>query len=117
MHHALRHDESLARPKLDHTAGRYTISLGLEVDEKATLHDVEELVVGVVMMPVILALHDAKPHHGVVDANERLIPPLIAHAGNERVERNLLERRVEDIEVRRIGECGGRSGGRREITS
>src|SRR5689334_16862932 len=109
MHHAFWHDETLARAKLDHTAWGYTVCRGLEVDEKATLHDVKELVVGIVMMPVILTLHDAQPNDRIVDANERLIPPLVLHAGDERVERNLLERRVEDIEVRRIRECRSRS--------
>src|SRR5438270_5404785 len=108
MYYALRYDESLAWTELDDAPRSDTVFARLQVDEEAPLHDVEELVVDVVVMPVILALHHAHPHDGVVDAHERLIPPLVADAGDEGVERDLLERRKENVEVRGVRERTGR---------
>src|SRR5215207_3093570 len=75
MHDALGDDETLARRQFHHSAWRHSVRALLEIDEEPTFDDVEELVVGVVLMPVILALHDAEAYDRVVDAGERLVVP------------------------------------------
>src|ERR1043166_274228 len=105
-----RHDERLTRSELDDSARGDTIRGGFQVDEKEPIETEEEFVVGVVVGPVVLALHDAEPNDGIVDPDERLVPPLIAHAGDYGRERDLLESREEDVEVRRVGKAGAGIG-------
>ncbi len=47
------YDEAVARAECDRVP--------LEIDDKLAFHDIEKLVVGIVLMPRILALHHAKP--------------------------------------------------------
>jgi hypothetical protein len=91
-------------------AGCHTIRRRLEVDQEASFDDVEELVVCIVPVPVILALYHGEPHDGLVHARQRLIVPRVAYGGDERVERDLLQRREEHVEMRGIREHGRRGG-------
>ena len=45
------------------------------LDEEAAADDVEELVLVVVLVPVILALHGAEAHHGLVHLAQGLVVP------------------------------------------
>ena len=69
MHDPLRHDEGLA--------GRELHGLSFQVDEQATIHDVKEFVLCVVLVPVILSANHAQPHDGIVHLAECLVIPLI----------------------------------------
>src|SRR5687767_10567542 len=71
MHYAFRDGEPLTGQELDDTAFFF------EVDQQTPVHDVEELVLLVVVVPVELSLHDAEPDDAVVYAAERLVVPLL----------------------------------------
>src|SRR5688500_4651255 len=109
MYDASRHREALAWQELDHTSWRHPVLCRLEVDEESSLDDIEELVVGFVAVPVILALHDAESDDGLVHSRERLVVPLVADRINERVELDLLERSEHHVQVSRVRK--GRDGG------
>src|SRR4029079_19146030 len=96
MGHALRHREAFTRLKLDHATG-CSVSPRLEVDQEAALDDIEELIVFVVLVPVILPLHDAQSHDGVVHSAEGLVVPLILYRRDERIELDSRERSKQDI--------------------
>ena len=102
------HCEALPRTELDHSARSDAIGGGFEIDEKAAGQDEEELVVNLVVMPVILASHDAQADDGVVHARQRLIVPGVLHRRRERVDIDPLERIEEDVQVRCVRKrvCG-----------
>ena len=52
MQDAARHDKALSRAEFDRTS--------LQIDDELALNDIEELIVGVVLVPVILAVHHAE---------------------------------------------------------
>ena len=68
MDHSLGNDISLSWIELD--------GLVFQIDEQLAIDDVEELIIGIVLVPVILTLKDAKPNHGFIDLAERLVIPL-----------------------------------------
>ena len=102
MYDALRDDEPFSRCELHDTLWRDAIRGRFQIDQKASFDDVEELVVISVLMPVILPLHDAKPNDGIIDASKGLVVPRIEYCVDERVERDLLEWREEDVEMRGV---------------
>ena len=55
MPHALGHDESLTRSKID--------SAILEIDQKTACNHVKEFIQIFMRMPMIFALDDTEPHH------------------------------------------------------
>jgi len=65
MDDSLRYDKALLLVKLNASI--------LEVYDKATVEDKEELIIVVVLVPVILALQDAQPNDRVVDLAQRLV--------------------------------------------
>jgi hypothetical protein len=67
MDDALRYDKPLLPVKLNASI--------LEVYDKATVEDKEELIIVIVPVPVILALQDAQPNDRVVDLAQRLVIP------------------------------------------
>src|SRR5579871_6750576 len=69
VHDALGHDEALARAEIDRAL--------LQIDQEMPFEDEEELVQVVVLVPVILALHDAEANDGIVDPAQRLVVPTI----------------------------------------
>ena len=69
MRHTLWNDEALIGQELDRSP--------LEIHDEPTAQDVEKLIVIVVFVPMVLALHDAEPHNGVVHLAQRLIVPLV----------------------------------------
>src|SRR3989475_3421575 len=93
--YAARHDEALARRELDRAA--------LEIDDEAPRDDVEELVFGVVLVPVVLPLHHTKPHDGVVDLAQRLVVPGMGARIDQRLDVDELERPVAHVEVSVVG--------------
>ena len=68
MDHSLGNDKSLSWVELD--------GLVFQVNEQLATDDVEELIIGIVLVPVILTLNDAKPNNGVIYLAERLVIPL-----------------------------------------
>src|SRR5579872_4489610 len=56
--HAFRHDEALTGKELDRAL--------FEIDDEASAEHEEELVVVIMLVPMILALQDAEPDHGIV---------------------------------------------------
>jgi hypothetical protein len=59
MHDALGYDKTLARLQIN--------ALAFEIDDEMTVKDKEEFIVVVVLVPVILALHDAEADDRFVD--------------------------------------------------
>ena len=70
-----------------------------EIDDKVPLQDKEELIVGVMFVPVVLALHDPQTNNGVVHLAERLVVPLIGAGFHQRRNVYHLESWKLDIEV------------------
>ena len=91
MHHAARDRNSLARRQLDRPV--------LEVHDEPALHEEEELILVVVLVPVELAFQDAEANDRVVDAGECLVVPLVSARLYQRGDIDNLERVVEDVEV------------------
>jgi len=67
MAYAFRNDEAVTRAELNAPI--------LKVDQEAALDYIEELVLVIVLMPVVFALHDSKPYHGVVHCTKGLVVP------------------------------------------
>jgi len=98
------HDKALLRIQLDRPV--------FQVDEKASLDDIKEFIVFVVLVPMILALKYAEPHHRVVYPAERLIVPLIFAGIDESRQINQIELIVENVEVGDVWVRCGRVTGR-----
>src|SRR5919108_3796388 len=67
VHHPLRYNKALPRSERDGTV--------FKIDQKAALYDVEELILGIVLVPMIFPLHYAQPNHRVVHLAEGLVVP------------------------------------------
>src|SRR3954452_9736725 len=87
MDHAPRNHKSLARLEVDRSA--------LEIDDEVSVEHKKELIVLVVLVPVILALHDAETDHGVVDLAERLVVPAIGARADQ-------SGHIDDSELRKF---------------
>jgi len=101
---------------MDHTFGDGDTLLRLEFDgatfeihQEEAFDDVEELVLIVVLVPVELAMQDAKPDDAVVDAGEGLVEPLLLTLGGFASDVYQIEGSELDVEVDRIG-LGGQIG-------
>jgi hypothetical protein len=68
MNHLPGNDKALPRIERDGTL--------FEIDEQLAIHNVEELVIRIVLVPVILTFQHAKADDGVVYLAERLVVPL-----------------------------------------
>ena len=68
MHHTARDRKSLLGHELDGAV--------FEVDEEPAVDNVEELIIGIVLVPVILTLEDAQANNRFVHLAERLVVPL-----------------------------------------
>src|SRR5262249_43073777 len=94
MHDALGHYEPLTRTQL-HRAP-------FQIDEKATLHDVEKLILVIVLVPVVLALHDAEADDGIVHAAESLVVPAVFAGGDQRRHVDQFERGIALVQMRGV---------------
>src|SRR3954469_2280756 len=74
VHDPARHRVALARLERHRLAA-------LDVDHEPAVHDEEELVLVVVLVPVEVALDHAETDDGVVDARERLVEPRLVRGG------------------------------------
>ena len=98
MHHALGDDEALLGIEGDRAV--------LQIDEELAGNDVEELVIGVMLMPVILALNDSETNDRFVDAAQSLVVPGEFAVSDERPDVDHLERVVQDVEAGFVGKRG-----------
>lgn len=73
-----RHGESL------HWAQFYGATI--QFDDQLALDYVEELILGVVFVPVELTLKDAEPDDGIVDPAEGLVEPRVGSRRDDRLE-------------------------------
>ena len=81
------------------------------IDQQLAIHNVEELIIVVVLVPVVFALDSGHAHHGIIDLAQSLIEPLeIVGAGN-RMDIDDLERAVQDVEASFVREGRGFSHG------
>lgn len=106
MPNSLRYDEGLTRVE-GHDSPRCIVRSWFQVDQQPTVDDIEEFVVARVLVPMVLALDDAESNDRIVHSNERLIVPRVTHRADDGIERNRLEGRTQDIEMRFVGECRG----------
>src|SRR5215471_8050783 len=98
MQHTFRHHETLPWRQGDRPS--------LQLDHKPAIDHVEELIFSVVLVPVKLSLHHAKPHDAIVDPAERLVIPGISAGISERLHVDLFERTRDRVQVYRIGRGG-----------
>src|SRR5262249_47132045 len=96
--HAFGDYEALLRRKRDRAA--------LEIDDETTAEHEKEFVVVIVLMPMILALHDAEAYNGIVHLAERLIIPLFGAGLHERRHIDEFERIELNVEICRIRKGG-----------
>jgi len=89
MQDAPGNDETLPRPEIHGAI--------LEINQKAPLHNEEEFVLGVMLVPVILAVHDAETDHGVVHPAEGLVIPRILAGLHERRNVDWFQRSEEHV--------------------
>src|SRR2546429_10023509 len=89
-----RYHEALSRAECDRAS--------LEIDDELALYYIEELVVGVVLMPVILALHHAQSDDRVIHLAEGLVIPLELAGVDQRLEVDNGEMREKDVEERLV---------------
>jgi len=73
--------------------------LALQINKEMPVENKEELVVGVMLVPVVLALHDSQTDYRVVYPAERLVVPLVCAGTDERRQIDYCERRELDIEI------------------
>jgi len=99
MQDAARHDKALSCAEFDRTS--------FKIDDELALNDIEELVVGVVLVPVILALHHTESDHGVIHLAERLVVPLEPASVDQRLDVDNFESRIEDVETGLVRIGGG----------
>mgnify|MGYP001573009185 CR=1 FL=1 len=76
--------------------------LSLDVDKEAALDDEEELIVGLVPMPVVFPLDDAQSDDGIVHPDEGLIEPAVGAGRDDGGDIDDLEGAVLDVEMRRV---------------
>ncbi len=91
MDDALRNDKSLSGFKRDR--------LVLEVNQQLAVDHVEELIVGIMLVPVILTFKDAKPNHGFIHLAERLVIPLELASVGKSLGIDHFQRFVENIQA------------------
>jgi hypothetical protein len=95
VHDSLWHNKALPRGKFHGAI--------LEINQKLALDYVEEFIVGVMFVPMIFALHDAKAHDGLVHLAQRLVVPLRSGRIRHSLLFNHLERPVKNVQVSLVG--------------
>src|SRR6516165_2461604 len=95
MHYALWDDKALIGQELDRSL--------LEIDYESAAQDVEKLIIIVVLVPVVLALHYAEPHDGIVHPAKRLIVPLVGDRLCQLIDIDQSEGIELYVEMRRVG--------------
>jgi len=89
MLHTARHNETLARRKIDRAI--------FEVDEQTPVDHVKEFIEFFVLVPVIFALDDTEPDDCIVHLAERLVPPFFRALIGELAHIDDLKRFMQDI--------------------
>jgi hypothetical protein len=69
MHDALRYDKPLSWLQINGPV--------FKIDDEVAVEHEEELVVALMLVPVILALHDAETSYRLVDLAQSLVVPLV----------------------------------------
>jgi len=95
MNHAFRNGISLVRFQ-----GYRPV---LQINQKLSLQDEEELVFIIVLVPVKFALHDAQAHHAVIHLAKGLIVPFFFAGGNEAWNVDQLEKAELRFQVDVVG--------------
>src|SRR5262249_50990886 len=95
MHHALWDNKALIGQELNR--------LPLEIDYESAAQDVKKLIIIVVFVPVVLALHYAEPHDGIVHPAKRLIVPLVGDRLCKLIDIDQSEGVELYVEMRRVG--------------
>src|SRR5947207_3340120 len=90
MRHALGHDESLARRKVDCAI--------VEVDQETARNNVKEFIQVFMRMPMIFAFDDPEPHHRIVHFAKRLVPPFVCARISELLHIDHLQRPVQNVQ-------------------
>src|SRR5207237_2468495 len=91
MPHALGHDESLTRSKID--------SAILEIDQKTACNYVKEFIQIFMRMPMVFALDDPEPHHRIVHFAKRLVPPFVRACVDELLQIDHFQRLVQNVQI------------------
>src|SRR5271156_1895428 len=83
VYDAFRHDKS--HPRLEGHSAIFKINQKLPIEAE------EEFIIVIMLVPVILALHNAEPHHRIVHPTKRLVVPLVGDGRDQRRNIDLLE--------------------------
>ncbi len=91
MHDPFGHDKALVGVQFNRALFHF--------DDKAPLQNKEKLIVVIVLVPVILALHDAEPHNRIIDLAQSLIIPRVIARFYQRGHINEGEGRELDVQA------------------
>ena len=70
-----------------------------KIDEKISLDYIEELIIGIMLVPVVFAFDDADAYYRIVDFAEGLVEPLEFAAVGQSFYVDDFERLVQDVEA------------------
>jgi len=86
MHHTLGDRKSLSRGELD--------CLIFQINDEAPFHHIKEFIFPIVLVPVELSLHNAKPHDAVIHPAQRLVIPRVGDCIDEFLNVNEFKRTI-----------------------
>jgi hypothetical protein len=90
MQDTLGDNRSLSRTEFDRPA--------FEINQQLPLEHVEKFVIIIMLVPVVLALHNAKTNHGAIHLTESLVVPFVRARIGERLFVNYLQWPVKDVQ-------------------
>ncbi len=96
MAHTFRHDEALARQKIDCAI--------FEIDQEMSVQNEKEFIDVFVFVPVILALHYRHPDDRIVHFAKRLVVPFVRASISQLLHINQFKRPVQNVEVSLVWE-------------
>lgn len=100
MHHSFRDHDCLARREVDDSI--------FEIDQELAADDIEKFVFILVLVPMVFALDDPKPHHRLVYSTQRLVIPLVSASIDQPPDVDRLQRLMENVQAGVVRESSRR---------
>ena len=95
MAHALRHNEALARRKINHPI--------FQIDQEAPVQHEKEFIDVFVLMPMILALHHSHPDNRIVHLAKGLVVPFVGASIGQLLHIDYLKRPLQNVQLGFVG--------------
>jgi hypothetical protein len=91
MQNAFGYDKALQWSEIDDAV--------FQIDEQPPFHDIEELIIVIVLVPVVLPFDDTHAHDRLVDFAQCLIEPLVFAGVGQGLYVDHFERLVQDVQA------------------